>query len=180
MTEAHACLNLKNISLEQTESQQNSGTSRMKELSSELVQEEELEVTDGGESKLAPIEVKTGEEDEDVIYREKAKICRLDEGENQWKERGRGEARILRDKSDHSKFRFILRRDGTGKLGSNHYLCKSMKIHLANKKCCIWHCPADTSDEEIQPEKFLLSFATPELANEFIKVFDGCVSHCEH
>ena len=150
--------------------------SKGSQVASELVDEEELAVTDGGAAMLAPIEVKTGEEDEDVIYREKAKILRFDEGENQWKERGTGEARILCDKKTQKIFRFILRRDGTGKLGSNHFLYKAMKVrmHGAAGKSCIWSCIADSSDEEIQPEIFLLRFKMPELAAAFKKTFEDC------
>ncbi|KNH07607.1 Ran-binding protein 1 [Perkinsela sp. CCAP 1560/4] len=148
---------------------------------SELVEEEELCVTDGGKALLSAIEVKTGEEEEEVIYREKAKVFRFDEGENKWKERGAGEARILQDKIDRTRFRFILRREGTGKLGANHYLLKSMKLMKSgsNEKSWLWSTPADCSDEEVQPELFTLRFAAKELAQAFRKVFEECVLKCK-
>ena len=40
------------------------------------------------------IQVKTGEEDEEVVYCHRAKLFRLSDGE--WKERGVGEVKILR------------------------------------------------------------------------------------
>eukprot|EP00009_Paramoeba_aestuarina_P003383 CAMPEP_0201523006 /NCGR_PEP_ID=MMETSP0161_2-20130828/18691_1 /ASSEMBLY_ACC=CAM_ASM_000251 /TAXON_ID=180227 /ORGANISM="Neoparamoeba aestuarina, Strain SoJaBio B1-5/56/2" /LENGTH=180 /DNA_ID=CAMNT_0047921995 /DNA_START=23 /DNA_END=562 /DNA_ORIENTATION=+ len=152
-------------------------SNQQNEVDSELVQEEELSVTDGGKALLAPVDVKTGEEDEVACYREKAKIFRFDEGENKWKERGAGEARILQDKKDKALFRFILRRNGTGKLGANHYLMKGMKLvpSGSNEKSWVWKCPADSSDEEVQPELFLLRFSTKELAQEFRKAFEECV-----
>ena len=42
------------------------------------------------------IEVKTGEEDEDVIYSHRAKLYRFTDSE--WKERGLGDVKILRHK----------------------------------------------------------------------------------
>merc|ERR1712045_784823 len=41
------------------------------------------------------IEVKTGEEDEKVLFQERSKLYRLHEDTNQWKERGIGDIKIL-------------------------------------------------------------------------------------
>lgn len=45
---------------------------------------------------LPQVETKTGEEDEDVVFSERAKLYRLDN--KQWKERGVGNMKILRHK----------------------------------------------------------------------------------
>lgn len=45
---------------------------------------------------LPEVEVKTGEEDEDDLFRERAKLYRFDNG--QWKERGIGDMKILRNR----------------------------------------------------------------------------------
>lgn len=45
---------------------------------------------------LPEVEVKTGEEDEDEAFRERAKLYRFDNG--QWKERGVGDMKILRNR----------------------------------------------------------------------------------
>jgi hypothetical protein len=45
---------------------------------------------------LPEVETKTGEEDEDVVFSERAKLYRLDN--KQWKERGVGNMKILRHK----------------------------------------------------------------------------------
>ena len=45
---------------------------------------------------LPEVEVKTGEEDEDVVYSQRAKLFRFDS--NQWKERGVGDMKILKHK----------------------------------------------------------------------------------
>src|SRR6218665_1259489 len=45
---------------------------------------------------LPEVEVKTGEEDEDELFRERAKLYRFDNG--QWKERGVGDMKILKNR----------------------------------------------------------------------------------
>ncbi|CAF4888471.1 unnamed protein product, partial [Rotaria sp. Silwood2] len=40
---------------------------------------------------LLPVEVKTGEEDEDILFCERAKLYRFDSSTNEMKERGIGE-----------------------------------------------------------------------------------------
>ena len=42
--------------------------------------------------------MKTGEEDEEVMFKGKCKAYRFDEGENEWKERAVGEMRLLKNK----------------------------------------------------------------------------------
>ena len=68
------------------------------EAKNELVQEEELAVEDSTREKLGEVETKTGEEDEETLVAHRCKAFRFDEGENEWKERGKGEIRILKHK----------------------------------------------------------------------------------
>ena len=142
----------------------------------ELVEDEELAVTDGGAAKFAAVEVTSGEENYDPLCKIKAKIWRFDEGENQWKERGQGEARILRHKQSKNVM-FILRREGTNKLAAQHQLVAGLKLkpNANSDKAFVWTSSLDFSDddEEGHPETFAIRFATKELADEFKRVFDG-------
>ena len=174
-------LNESTTSLLSTEGTGNQDTGTVDEtrliLEAELLHEKELDVSDGGAAKLPPVVTTTGEEDENVIYRQRSKIYRFDEGENKWKERGIGEARILEHKVDKNHFRFILRREGTLKLGANHFLLKTMTIkpNVGVKKAWVWNTPADSSDEEVQPELFALKFPDQGAADAFHEVFTSCV-----
>lgn len=50
------------------------------------------------------VEIKTGEEDEDIIYCQRAKLFRFDQPTKQWKERGIGDLKILKHQKVPSKF----------------------------------------------------------------------------
>ena len=140
----------------------------------ELMVEEEVTVSDGGAARYAAVEVKSGEEKYDLVWKERGKISRFDEGENQWKERGQGDAKVLRLKSDPTRHMFILRREGTGKLGAQHDLVTGMTIkrHPQNDKFLIWTAPKDFSDDdEGFEESFLCRFQSKEVADAFVAIF---------
>lgn len=56
------------------------------------------------------VEVKTGEEDEDILYSHRAKLFKFDKASKEWKERGLGDIKLLRHKKTN-KLRLIMRRD---------------------------------------------------------------------
>ncbi|CUE94984.1 Ran-binding protein, putative [Bodo saltans] len=140
----------------------------------ELMEEEEVAVSDGGAARFAAVNVLSGEEEYEPIWKERAKISRFDEGENQWKERGNGDAKVLRKKSDSTRHLFVLRREGTGKLGAQHDLVDGMTIkrHPQNDKFLIWTAPKDYSDDdEGFEETFLLRCPSKDVADSFIAIF---------
>lgn len=53
-------------------------------------------------------ELKTGEEDEEELYSQRSKLYRFKDGE--WKERGLGEAKLLKHKVT-GKVRFVIRHE---------------------------------------------------------------------
>ena len=66
------------------------------------------------------VEVKTNEEDEDVQFKIRAKLFRFDKESKEWKERGTGDVRILKQK-ETKKVRLVMRRDKTLQVCANHY-----------------------------------------------------------
>ena len=67
--------------------------------------EEEVAINEDNKINLPKdIVVKTGEEDEDLIYKVRGRLYRFRKDE--WKERGTGEIRFLRNNAD-KKIRFI-------------------------------------------------------------------------
>ncbi|XP_041353333.1 ran-specific GTPase-activating protein 1-like [Gigantopelta aegis] len=69
------------------------------------------------------IEVKTGEEDESVLFEHRAKLYRFDSGE--WKERGLGNVKILENRLT-KKIRIMMRREQVLKLCLNHMITSDL------------------------------------------------------
>jgi Ran-binding protein 1 len=66
------------------------------------------------------VETKTNEEAEDVVFKMRAKLFKFDRESREWKERGTGDVRLLKHKTN-SKTRLVMRRDKTLKVCANHY-----------------------------------------------------------
>ncbi|ESO06131.1 hypothetical protein HELRODRAFT_144824, partial [Helobdella robusta] len=110
-------------------------------------------------------QVKTGEEDETVIFAEKAKLYRF--CQNEWKERGVGEVKLL--KKCETKFRLIMRREKILKICCNHWISSQMELILmpnSNNKAFVWHAD-DFADGDVTHEKFCIKFKTEEVALSF-------------
>ena len=137
---------------------------------------EEVDVTDGGQApKLQHVKTTTGEEVYDVVVKVKGKIWRFDEGENVWKERGQGDAKILVHKQDAKKFIFVFRRDAVHTLAAHHAIGAPMQLKPTQNsdKMFMWATTKDyTDDPEGFPELFNIKFASKEIADEFKLGFD--------
>lgn len=118
------------------------------------------------------IEVKTGEEDEEEFFCNRAKLFRFDAESKEWKERGIGNVKILKHKVN-GKFRLLMRRDQVLKICANHYINTDMKLtpNAASDKSFVWHA-LDYADELPKPEQLAIRFKTPEEAMLFKKKFE--------
>lgn len=118
------------------------------------------------------VEVHTGEEDEEVMFTERAKLFR--HLENEWKERGIGSIKILKNKSNGTA-RILMRREQTYKICANHKITAGMTltVPLQDKeaKSFLW-VANDFADEKLQMEKFLVRFKLPSTAAEFKAAFE--------
>ncbi|GFT83849.1 e3 SUMO-protein ligase RanBP2 [Nephila pilipes] len=117
------------------------------------------------------VEVKTGEEDENVIFCKRAKLFRFSSGE--WKERGLGDIKILFD-DKAKKARLLMRREQVLKVCLNHSLTKDLKFEKRNDKSWSWTA-TDFSENEPSPELLAVRFKTSELAEEFKKSIDDAL-----
>ncbi|XP_078613735.1 E3 SUMO-protein ligase RanBP2-like isoform X3 [Branchiostoma floridae x Branchiostoma japonicum] len=120
------------------------------------------------------VELVTGEEDERVLYQERAKLFRWDKGTNQWKERGVGNIKFLQHKTT-KRIRIIMRRDQVLKVCANHFITTDMtlKPNVGSERSWVWHA-MDCSDDEPAFEQFAARFKTTEIAEEFHKRFEQC------
>ncbi|XP_044525255.1 E3 SUMO-protein ligase RanBP2 [Gracilinanus agilis] len=113
------------------------------------------------------IEVKTGEEDEEEFFCNRAKLFRFDAESKEWKERGIGNVKILRHKIS-GKIRLLMRREQVLKICANHYINPDMKLtpNAGSDKSFVWHA-LDYADESPKPEQLAIKFKTPEEAAHF-------------
>jgi len=135
----------------------------------------EAETVDfGGEKKLnlPEVPVTTGEEDDEQVAKYRCKLYRWVKGE--WKERGAGDLRFLKNKSN-SKIRIVLRQDKTHKVVANFYvsgenLCQLTRMK-SNDKSWIWTC-YDCSDLPATVQKLCGRFVSKEDFESFQKEFE--------
>ncbi|XP_030766010.1 E3 SUMO-protein ligase RanBP2 [Sitophilus oryzae] len=109
------------------------------------------------------IDVKTGEENEEVLYCHRAKLFRFSAGE--WKERGLGDVKILKDNVS-GKLRVVMRREQVLKICLNHWLTKTVEYLPKDDRTWLFFAP-DFSEGEISTDQFCLRFKTPDIAKEF-------------
>ena len=76
------------------------------------------------------VEVKSGEEDETVLFEHRAKLYRYD---NEWKERGLGDIKILQHNKT-KKVRILMRREQVMKICANHLLAPQMTLSMMGGK----------------------------------------------
>ncbi|XP_060699397.1 ran-specific GTPase-activating protein isoform X1 [Hemiscyllium ocellatum] len=122
-------------------------------------------------------EVKTLEEDEEELFRMRAKLFRY-ASENdppEWKERGTGDVKLLKHK-ERGTIRLLMRRDKTLKICANHYLTPSMELrpNVGSDRAWVWSAPADFADEEPKPELLAIRFLNKENAQKFKVKFEEC------
>lgn len=135
---------------------------------------------------LEEVEVKSGEEDEEVVFSMRAKLFLFGEtlldkgtGNKSWRERGIGEARILRHR-EHQRLRFLMRQEKTMKVIANHAVDPRIKLepNAGSDRSWVWSA-FDFSDGELEETVFALRFADSEIANDFKTKFLECQKEME-
>lgn len=124
---------------------------------------------------LPQVTIETGEKDEEEVFKARSKLYRWKD--EQWKERGIGDFRILRNKIT-GKYRAVLRQDQTLKIRClffihGHGLCNLQKLKTAEKSF-FWTC-ADFSEEKLSLERICIRLKTDEDAEAFSKAFNNAL-----
>ncbi|KAK2466482.1 hypothetical protein APHAL10511_002124 [Amanita phalloides] len=119
------------------------------------------------------VETKTLEEDEDVLFKMRAKLFRFDSGSSEWKERGTGDVRLLKHK-ETKKIRLVMRRDKTHKVCANHMISTEMRLqpNIASDRSWVWKVLADYSESPPTSETLAIRFANSENAAQFKTAFE--------
>lgn len=116
------------------------------------------------------VEVKTGEESEEILFNERAKLLRFDPDSKEWKERGLGQMKILKDPKTGIT-RFLMRREQVHKVCCNHRIIQSIELKSSStsEKAWTWYA-VDYSEGEMKNELFAIRFKTTDLVSKFIFV----------
>ncbi|KAI8609986.1 RanBP1 domain-containing protein [Chytriomyces sp. MP71] len=120
-------------------------------------------------------EVKTFEEDEDVLFKMRAKLFRFDKPTNEWKERGTGDVKLLQHK-ESKKIRVLMRRDKTHKICANHYITQEMKLNpnVGSDRSWVYSVASDFAEGEARPELLAIRFGNSDNADKFKGEFIRC------
>ena len=123
------------------------------------------------------VEVKTGEEDEEVLFKHRAKVYRYCGETKQWKERGVGDIKILKHKVS-SVHRVLLRRDQVHKIAANHRITPEMELKplASSETAWCWYAMDFSEGHEAEGslEHLAVRFKTTDAAQEFKSVFNAC------
>lgn len=123
--------------------------------------------------KLQEVEVKTGEEDEEILFKNRCKLYRFDSELKEWKEKGVGEIKLLKHRQTQV-IRVLMRRDQVLKLCANHRLSPTMTIKEMAPKQLSW-LATDFSENVASTEMLLAKFKTIDDSNQFKKEFEKAV-----
>lgn len=118
------------------------------------------------------IDVKTGEEDEELLYVHKAKLYRLNESD--WKERGLGDVKILRHRQT-KKLRVVMRREQVFKICLNHVLNENV-VYREKTETSWMFAVHDFSEGESVLERFTLRFKNKEVAQGFMEAIKNALN----
>jgi len=112
-----------------------------------------------------------GEEDENILFCERAKLYRFDSSINQMKERGIGEIKILQHKTTNL-YRVLMRREQVLKVCANHKITSQMELkpHKGTSNAYVWSA-IDYSDGEAKHETLCVKFKTSDIAKKFFQQF---------
>ncbi|KAJ1860535.1 Ran GTPase binding protein Sbp1 [Coemansia sp. RSA 2703] len=123
--------------------------------------------------KLEDVEVKTHEEDEEAIFKMRAKLFRFDTEAKEWKERGTGDVKLLKH-NDTGKIRLLMRRDKTLKVCANHYITEEMVLspNVGSDRSWVWNVAADLVDDVSERQLLAIRFGNSENANKFKEAFE--------
>ena len=123
---------------------------------------------------LEEVDVKTHEEDEEVVYKARAKLFRFTEtllnkgsGKKEWIERGVGEIKFLKHR-ENGKIRVLMRQEKTMKVIANHIVDPRIDLqpNSGNDRSWVWSV-FDFSEGDLVEEIFAIRFGSAEIAKAF-------------
>jgi E3 SUMO-protein ligase RanBP2 len=121
--------------------------------------------------KIEEVEAKTGEEDEDIVFKSRCKLYRFNSEIKEWKEKGVGEIKILKHKLNSNSYRVVMRRDQLFKVCANHRILPEIKLEIVNVKQVRWMA-SDYSNGQVNFECLTANFRHQDEAKQFKDEFE--------
>jgi E3 SUMO-protein ligase RanBP2 len=122
------------------------------------------------------VTVTTGEEGQEIVFKHRAKVYRFDPDTKQWKERGVGDIKILKQ-PETFKYRVLLRRDQIHKIACNHLIQADIELKpLSNSETAWCWYAMDFTEDEVNGklEHLAVRFKHLDTAKEFKAKFVEC------
>ncbi|EKX37021.1 hypothetical protein GUITHDRAFT_78472 [Guillardia theta CCMP2712] len=119
--------------------------------------------------------IRTGEEEEDVLFSRRSKMFRFNDEKKEWKERGLGELKLLLNRRT-GRIRVLMRREETLKVCANHVVTKDLELQpMAGTDKAWTYFTADYSGinemgeytGEVYTELFAFRFKDPQAARDW-------------
>lgn len=141
--------------------------------------EEESTATFEPVVRLEEVEVKSGEEDEEILHGVRCKLFVFGEtlldkgsGKKTWRERGIGEIRLLKHR-EHQRIRVLMRQEKTMKIIVNHVLDPRIKMepNAGSDRSWVWSA-FDFAEGELTETVFAARFADSDVAATFKAKFE--------
>ncbi|XP_052390629.1 uncharacterized protein LOC127938208 isoform X2 [Carassius gibelio] len=125
---------------------------------------------------LPVVEVRSSQEDEKILFKERAKLYRWDHQLNQWMERGVGDINILFHPVKKS-YHLLMRCEQMLEVCANHIISPSIELKPMNTSAnaLVWKAN-NYSEGDGKVEQLAAKFNTPELAESFRRAFTDCQS----
>lgn len=110
---------------------------------------------------------------EEQMFSEKAVLYRYDGKAGEWKERGQGFMKILKN-TESGKFRVLMRRAQTFRVCANHFILPQMELkpHAGSDRALIWNA-IDFADGEESHDTLTVKFKNAEICGKFKEAFDN-------
>lgn len=138
--------------------------------------EEEAQVEFQPLVKLEEVKTQTMEEDEEVLFKMRAKLFRWESDSwekevKMWKERGTGDIKFLQNK-ETKKVRLLMRREKTMKICANFFVAPTigLKENAGSDRSWVWQCN-DFSEEKTEISTLAIRFANSDNAQKFKEAF---------
>ena len=128
---------------------------------------------------LEEVEVKTHEEDEEVLYSQRSKLFAYTEasldkgtGNKSWCERGVGDCKLLKHK-ESGRIRILMRQEGTLKIITNHFVDPRITLcpNVGNDKSWVWMAHDFSNGVALEEMTFAIRFKDAEIAGLFKTAF---------